>query len=327
MGNCALGISEMRWPQSGRCNVEDHVVYYSGADDAQHRRGVGFVLTGEMDAAVVGFIPLTDRMAMLEIQADPVNISLIQVYAPTGESEEETVESFYTDLERLMKQRRKRNVTIVMGDWNAKVGNGRDGGVVGEYGLGSRNERGDRFVQFCRGNDLVIMNTFFKLPKRRLYTWRSPADAEHRVVGNQIDFLTIQQRFRNSVKWVKTFPGADISSDHNVLIAKLQIRLKRTKERRGIAKPDLNKIKDPIVGQALMEMIEEELQETNQERELDVEHEWTRLKQATNNAVKAQCGRNKPVKKKGWMTSEIIDVMEERRRYKNKDEEKYRELN
>ncbi|XP_070159782.1 craniofacial development protein 2-like [Polyergus mexicanus] len=122
MSICVLGINEIRWPQSGRCTIDDHIVYYSGTSDTQHRNGVGFVLTKETDAAVVGFIPLSDRIAMLETQASPVNINLIQIYAPTGESEEEVVESFYKDLGRLMEQLRKRNVTMVMGDWNAKVG-------------------------------------------------------------------------------------------------------------------------------------------------------------------------------------------------------------
>ena len=97
-----------------------------------------------------------------------------------------------------------------MGDLNAKVGQGQDGKTVGEFGLGERNERGDRWVQWCEANNMVITNTWFKEHPRRIYTWKSPGDRTR----NQIDFITINDRFRRAVKHAKTHPGADCRSDH-----------------------------------------------------------------------------------------------------------------
>ena len=86
-----------------------------------------------------------------------------------------------------------------MGDKNAKIGKGKVEDVVGEYGLGERNERGDRLIQFCQENNLIVANTFYQHPNRHLYTWKSPGD-RHR---NQIDYIMIAKRYRNSIKNVR----------------------------------------------------------------------------------------------------------------------------
>ena len=99
-----------------------------------------------------------------------------------------------------------------MGDWNAKVGEQREYPVSGKFGLGDRNDRGQRLVEFCWTSKLTITNTLFEHPNRRLYTWKSPGDI-HR---NQIDYIMINQRHRNSVQ-VRTYPGADIGSHHNLV--------------------------------------------------------------------------------------------------------------
>lgn len=89
----------------------------------------------------------------------------------------------------------------------------------------ARGAAGDRLVQFCIENNLLIANTFFKQHPRRLYTWRSPADKEEKIIRNQIDFILLSLNFKRYMKPTKTYPGADISSDHNPVV--LDFRLKR----------------------------------------------------------------------------------------------------
>lgn len=115
-------------------------------------------------------------------------------------------------------------MVVVMGDFNAKIGKGRQQDIVGDFGIGTRNEGGERLLQFCLENRLIVTNTLFQHPKRLLYTWKSPGD----VRRNQIDYILISKRHRNNVKECKTYPAADIASDHNPLVANLQIRLKKT---------------------------------------------------------------------------------------------------
>lgn len=112
-----------------------------------------------------------------------------------------------------------------MGDFNAKIGETQQDthlrSVVGNYGSGVRNERGKALIDFCAVNGLYIANSHFKHHVRRLYTWRSP-DGRTR---NQIDYILIRERWRTSMRDVKTYPGFDCESDHNALVAELCLKL------------------------------------------------------------------------------------------------------
>ena len=105
-----------------------------------------------------------------------------------------------------------------MGDWNAKVGSQEIPGVTDKLGLGVQNEGGQRLIEFCQENTLVI-NTLFQQHKRRFYTWTSP-DGQYL---NQIDYILWSQRWRSSIKSAKIRPGADCGSDHELLIAKFRL--------------------------------------------------------------------------------------------------------
>ena len=101
-------------------------------------------------------------------------ITVIQVFVPTSNAEEAEVEQFYEDSQDLLELTPKKDVLFVIGNWNAKVGSQETPGVTGKFGLGIRNEAGQRLIEFCQENSLVIANTLFQQYKRRLYTWTSP---------------------------------------------------------------------------------------------------------------------------------------------------------
>ena len=103
------------------------------------------------------------------------------------------------------------------GDWNAKEGSQETPRVTGKFGLGVQSEAGQRLIEFCQEDALVIANTLFQQHKRLLYTWTSP-DGQHQ---NQIDYILFSQRWRSSIQSAKRRPGADCGSDHELLIAKL----------------------------------------------------------------------------------------------------------
>ena len=88
------------------------------------------------------------------------------------------VERFYEDLQDLLELAPKKDVLFTIGYWNAKVGSQETPGVTGKFGLGIQNEAGQRLIEFCQENELVIANTLFQQHKRRLYTWTSP-DGQH----------------------------------------------------------------------------------------------------------------------------------------------------
>ena len=109
-------------------------------------------------------------MISVHLQGKPFNITVIQVYAPSSNAEETEGERFYEDLQDLLALTPKKDVLFIIGDWNAKVGSQETRGVTGKFGLGMRNEAGQRLIEFCQENGLVIVNTLFQQHKRRLYT-------------------------------------------------------------------------------------------------------------------------------------------------------------
>ena len=135
-------------------------------------------------------------MISVLFQGKPFNITVIQVYAPTSNTEEAEVEQFYEDLQDLLELTPEKDVLFIIGDWNEKVGSQEKPGVTGKFGLGIWNEAGQTLREFCQENALVIANTLFQQHKRRLYIWTSP-DAQHR---NQIDYILCSQRWRSSVQ-------------------------------------------------------------------------------------------------------------------------------
>ena len=113
-------------------------------------------------------------MISVHFQGKAFDIMVIQAYGPTGKE----AERFYEDLQDLLELTPKKDVLFIIGDWNVKVGSQETPGETGKFGLGIRNEAGQRLIEFCQENALVIANTLFQKHKRRLFTWTSP-DGQH----------------------------------------------------------------------------------------------------------------------------------------------------
>ena len=110
-------------------------------------------------------------MISVHFQGKPFNITVIQVYAPTSNAEQAEVERFYEDLQDLVELTPKKDVLFITGDWNTKVESQETPGATGKFSLGMQNEAGQRVIESCQENTLVIANTLFQQHKRRHYTW------------------------------------------------------------------------------------------------------------------------------------------------------------
>ena len=119
-------------------------------------------------------------MISVHFQGKPFNIMVIQVYAPTSNTEEAEVEWFYEDVQDLLELTPPKDVLFIIGDWDAKVGSQETPGVTGKFDFGVQNEAGQRLTEFCHRNAMVIANTLFQQHKRRLYIWTS-ADGHTKI--------------------------------------------------------------------------------------------------------------------------------------------------
>ena len=140
-----LGLSEIRWKGAGRISSENTTIIYSGGDS--HSRGVGVILNKGVAAALIRYWAKSDRVMVAKIRGQPFKICIIQAYAPTADSLEEDIIYFYDQLNQAKTQCKSQVILVVMGDFNAELGQGSFEDIVGSYGLSKRNERGDKLIE------------------------------------------------------------------------------------------------------------------------------------------------------------------------------------
>ena len=153
-----LGISKPNG--MGEFNSGYHYIYYCGQESLR-RNGVAIIVNKRVQNAVLGCNLKNDRMISFRFRGKPFNITVIQDYASTSNAEEAEVEQFYEDQQHLLELTSKKDVLFIIGDWKANVGSQETPGVTGKFGLGIRNEAGQRLIEFCQENTLVIANILF----------------------------------------------------------------------------------------------------------------------------------------------------------------------
>ena len=217
-----VGISEVRW--TGKDETSNRDFIWSG-EDKTHVRGVGMLLSERARKALVGYNPVNSRVITARFDAAPYEITVIHAYAPSMSSSDEDIEAFYSILEDALAKVHKKDILIITDDWNAKIGSDNTDwkSVMGRYGYGDRNERGERFLEFAAIHILYICNTRFEQKPQRKWAWASP-DGVHK---NMIGLILIQQRWKSSVINYRTFQSADICSDHSLVLCNIGLRLKK----------------------------------------------------------------------------------------------------
>ena len=153
------------------------------------------------------------------------------------------MERFSQDLSQAVKQVPKRDMLLIMGDFNAKVGRREPSimsSALGLYSLGETNEDGEQLEDFCLEHVMALANTMFKQHPRRLYACTSP-DGNTR---NQIDYISIAQRWKTSLMNCRTYPGADCDTDHQLLVATVKVRLAKRQRQHSILPLNLEELKE-----------------------------------------------------------------------------------
>ena len=201
-----LELCETRWTQSGQVRLNTgEMILYSGheEEDAHHTEGVALMLSHEAQNALINWEAAGPRIiyASNKTKKENIKLNIIQCYAPTNDKDEETKEVFYNKLQTLCDKLKEKDMTILMGELNAKIGSDNSGyeEVMGRQGLGRMNENGEMLADFCAFNNMIIGGSV--CPHRRIHkaTWVSP---DHRT-ENQIDHICIGRKFRRSMQDVR----------------------------------------------------------------------------------------------------------------------------
>ncbi|XP_025098384.1 uncharacterized protein LOC112566419 [Pomacea canaliculata] len=309
----------MRWTSSGEEGTPfGHKLFYSGSENRQ--LGVGFLVHNRAAAAVLSWEPISSRLATIRIAARPRNVSVIVAHAPHADRGDNEVEVFYEQLEETMRGIPKKDFLAVVGDWNAKVGPDafeKWAGTVGQYGLGTTNDRGWRLLEFAGTHKMTLANTLFPHKPSRLATWTSPDGA----VKNQIDYVLIPQSCRSGLLQAGTrvYPGADIGSDHKLVMASLRLKVSQQKrENSKRIRWCTEKLSNPGHAVAFQVEVGGRFSALNLlDSDLDVDALAENVKQVLHSSADKVLGR-KPPTKVPWITKKVLRLCELRKTLKTK---------
>jgi hypothetical protein len=316
-----LGLSETRWLQAGQARLATgELLLYSGHEDekAAHTEGVAIMLSREAQRALIGWEAHGPRLitASFRTKKKDINMNVIQCYAPTNDHDEDSKDAFYQQLQAMLEKKRDKDLNILMGDFNAKVGSDNLGyeEVMGRQALGEMNDNGERFAELCGLNNFVIGGSLFKHKRIHKVTWVSP---DH-TTENQIDHVCISKKFRRSLQDVRVRRGADAATDHHLLTAKVKLRLRRIPvEPTGREKYNVRSLKDQQTKTSftlalgnryriLQEMLTEDT---------DVHNLWEKTRDAFKTTCKEELGPNK-TRHKDWISAETLKKVQKRRQKK-----------
>ena len=319
------GLCEIRWSGEGKYTSGDHTIVYKGNNIGAF--GVAIVLDKKYGGAISSFNTISDRIVTVKLKTKPVNLNIIQVYAPQSGRPDEEVESFYNDLQSARDKIPKREICIVMGDLNAKVGEGEDPECgIGPYGHDRRNARGNMLATFCQANQMTIANTLFPQPNRRRYTWISPLDGSR----HQNDYIIVDNAWKSTIMSSKAKPGADCDSDHNLVIAKLRMKAYTEKKTKPTTRYDVEKLKDSEFHRAFQIETENRfsalLDEWSTEEKMPNEL-WEDMKAVWTECAEAKLGKKTRKASKPYISEEVMELARKKSQArKNNKKEEYQEL-
>ena len=150
-------------------------MYFSGKED-KHEQGVGFLVHKDSVKRVIGCCPISSRLLTVRLRANPFNITIIQIYAPTSSYDDSEVDEFYRELQSLVDQTPKHDTLVVQGDWHAKVGEDAQGDwreFCGPSCNLETNDRGLKLLDFVTYNNFVLANTLGNHKPSRRWTWHT----------------------------------------------------------------------------------------------------------------------------------------------------------
>lgn len=305
-----LGLSEIRWLQNGITHMTSgHQFLYAGNPNLRIN-GVGLLLSPTAKKALIQHKAISERLISARFRSKLRNITVLQCYAPTEPDDDETKNNFYELLETTMCSIPGGDIKILIGDFNAKVGNNNSNlkSVMGTHGLGTvRNDNGDRLVDLCARHHLFIGGTKFIHKNIHKYTWESP-DGRTR---NQIDHIMVSKLFLGCLLDVKTRRGADIDSDHHLLVGSFKLRPAAIYSKKKQPKYNIYKLQNSHVANQYKQAVEQHLNPPH------AEHSWPDVQNACHQSASQILGTLKR-NHKPWITDTTLQEIQVRKRLKNK---------
>ncbi|XP_061769322.1 craniofacial development protein 2-like isoform X3 [Nerophis ophidion] len=255
--------------------------------------------------ALVGWKPVNERIITARLYSRHAKVTIVQVYAPTEVASEEDKDAFYSQLQAVLDAIPSYDIKMLIGDLNAEVDGGRRGlnATVGPHGsANSTNDNGERLLLLSSTNGLSIGNTFFKHKQIHKMTWVSPGGGTR----NELDYICINTRWRSSLLDVCAHRGADVGSEHFLVVGKIRRKLKKVQKMTTKRPYAVEKLKNTNLSRNYREELRKKLEVPPNP---SIEEQWS-LRRGTN--------------KERWITEKTWKLIDERKMAKMEREQKRR---
>lgn len=301
-------IQETRWKDEGQIDKGEYLILYSG-EKKQGRNGVAFVVMGKYRNNVIDFKPIDGRLAYLRLKMKPYNLSIISAYAPTETAEQEEKERFYEKLENLVMQIPKYDTIITAGDFNAQIGkeNYMSQAAWKNTIHETTNDNGHRLSNLATTHKMKIVSTKHKHKEEHKITWMAP-DQKY---GTQIDHVMINSKRENTITDVRSYRGANVDSDHYLVIATAKLRKMDLKGQDRKDRWNIEELKTTEVREKFEIALRKEMEDDREEgTEISVNTKWTKIKKQINYAAQTQLGFHQTPRQKDWWTRECSKIVD-----------------
>jgi len=303
----AAALQEIRWKGKGTIRKSKFTLYYSGNEDRQGNRGVGFIVSKKANKSVLGFAPICERICTLRIKGKLHNITFVNVYAPTEDTEDEIVDEFYETLQSVCDELPKHYTVITLGEFNTKLGKEqiyRD--FTGRHSLHeTTSNNGFRLVQYATTNNFKVLCTWY--PRKDIHkgTWKIPGTED----TNQIDHILVSKRWTTDFENIRTCRGGNSDSDHFLVGARLKQKIALiTRNRIGNQKRwNTDKLNETEVQCHYQQEIQKELQ--GKPPSNDIEEEWTLIKEVIITSAQNVIGEKQNERNEEWYDQECQEII------------------
>lgn len=305
-------VQETRWPGKDSMISSDYTFYYSGKSNESPREyGTGFMVFGKARNAVIGFDPVNERLCTLRIRGKFFNYTLINVYAPTEDKDNEEKELFYEKLVEVYDGAPKRDIKMILGDFNAKVG--REvyyRPTIGKYSLhDTSNDNGTRLIDFAVSRNIVLSSTYFEHKDIHKATWVSPDG----ITKNQIDHILIDGRHCSNVLDVKSCRGPNIDSDHYLVKVVVRARVSTQHNRQQpLEKWDVEKLQNDNIKQQYAANLEAKIINGMGSEHQNVNDAWDQIRRNVESAAAETIGKRTGQKRNNWFDDECQEALNDK---------------
>lgn len=315
-----IGLSETKRNGIGETlDKNGNLLLYSGmpSEDDRHMRGVGIYIRKIFAKSLLSWKAISERIIIARFKSKYKNMTLVQCYAPTEDSDITYKENFYSQLDGTLLEVPKTDVVILMGDFNAQLGpdNTNYETIMGRNAAGRRTENGELMLQLCSTHDLKICGSVFPHKVHHKVTWVSPAgNAE-----NQIDHICVSRSFFNIVCDVRNKRSADIGSDHHLLIAEIKYKFYPRIQKRRIGptkKYNISRLKNESIKREVKEKINGIISPTPVVNG-NIDETWSQIREQIQTICAQSLGYERHESAE-WLSNDTWCLITERRSIKEK---------